>query len=280
MTERLTTFSRDGLTFDVRDAGPLDGPAVVLLHGFPQLSDSWDQVAPILHAAGLRTVAMDQRGYSPGARPRGRRAYRSTELVADVEALVGAAGGGPVHLVGHDWGAAVAWGVAALRPQLARSLVAVSVPHPAAFLGSVLRSDQGLRSWYMALFQLPWLPERLAAGGRIFPRFLAELGMTEEMLARFHDQFLTGDRLTAALNWYRAIPFASPGDLRRKVGVPTTMVWSDRDAALGPASARMCGSWVDAPYQLRVLEGVGHWIPNEAPGQLADAILDRIGSVA
>lgn len=281
MTERLTSFSRDGLTFDVRDAGPLDGPVVVLLHGFPQLSDCWDRVAAILHAEGLRTVAPDQRGYSPGARPRGRWAYRAPELVADVAALVEAVGGqGPVHLVGHDWGAACSWGFAAEHPELVRSLVAVSVAHPAAFLGSMLRSDQGLRSWYMGLFQLPWLPEALARRNRFFPHFVDRLGMNEEMQERFRDQFLTGDRLTAALNWYRAIPLAPPGDVRRKVCVPTTLVWSDRDTALGPKSAEMCASWVDAAYELRVLEGVGHWIPDEAPDELADAILDRVRSVA
>ncbi|MCX6472027.1 alpha/beta fold hydrolase, partial [Rhodococcus sp. (in: high G+C Gram-positive bacteria)] len=107
--DRLTSYSRSGLTFDVRDEGPADGPVVVLLHGFPQDSRSWDHLAPLLHARGFRTVAPDQRGYSPGARPKARWAYRGSELAADTVALIDALAVGKVHLVGHDWGAAVAW---------------------------------------------------------------------------------------------------------------------------------------------------------------------------
>ena len=108
---------------------------------------SWRAVAPLLHAHGLRTLAPDQRGYSPGARPRRRRDYRLDRLVADVVALVDEVGR-PVHLVGHDWGAVVAWVLAATRPDLVRTLTAVSVPHPAAFVRAALTSRQGLRSWY------------------------------------------------------------------------------------------------------------------------------------
>lgn len=114
--ERITQFTRDGLTFDVRDEGPLDGAGVVLLHGFPEDSSSWNRVAPLLHAHGLRTIAPDHRGYSPGARPSGVAAYHLDELVADVLALLDAVGE-PVHLVGHDWGGGVAWQVAGQHPE-------------------------------------------------------------------------------------------------------------------------------------------------------------------
>src|ERR1041384_1882603 len=96
-------ITRAGLTFDVHEAGPADGEPVVLLHGFPQFSDSWDALAPLLHAGGCRTVAMDQRGYSPGARPPGRQAYRMSEITADAVALLDQVGGS-AHVVGHDWG--------------------------------------------------------------------------------------------------------------------------------------------------------------------------------
>lgn len=280
MTERLATFTRDGITFDVRDTGPLDGPVVVLLHGFPQKASCWDRVAVLLNEQGLRTIAPDQRGYSPGARPRGRWAYRGSELIADIEALVAAVGRGPVHLVGHDWGSAIAWGVAALHPERVRSLVAVSVAHPAAFLGSMLRSDQARRSWYFAFFQLPLVPERLAARDRMFPSFLTSVGMTADLLDRFRDELVSDTGLTGPLNWYRALPFASPADIRRRVTVPTTMVWSDEDPALGRTGAEMTERWVDAPYELRVLEGVSHFIPDEVPDVLAEAVLDRVATVA
>src|SRR5919202_1224240 len=100
----MDTFTRDGLTFDVRDAGPADGEPVVLLHGFPQDGSAFDRLTPLLAAAGLRTLAPDQRGYSPGARPAGRSAYRVRELEADVLALLDAAGLASAHVVGHDWG--------------------------------------------------------------------------------------------------------------------------------------------------------------------------------
>ncbi len=108
MGERITTIERDGLRFDIRDEGPIDGEPIVLLHGFPQDSRSWDAVAPRLHAAGYRTFAPDQRGYSPGARPPRRRDYSLDLLVGDVAALIESVPGGRAHVVGHDWGAAVA----------------------------------------------------------------------------------------------------------------------------------------------------------------------------
>ena len=199
MTERITTYRHDGLDFDVRDTGPLDGTPAVLLHGFPQRNTMWDPVAPLLHEHGIRTLAPDQRGYSPGARPPRRRDYRSAHLAGDVEALV-AEVGVPVHLVGHDWGAAVAWLVAARRPELVRSLTAVSVPHPMAFLRAMATSSQGVRSWYMYLFQLPGVAERLAAqpGGR-FDRNLRNTGMTGAEVARFRREIVEYGALPGGL---------------------------------------------------------------------------------
>lgn len=273
---RVGGFTRDGLTFDVTDTGPLDGEPVVLLHGFPQRASSWDAVAPRLHLAGLRTLAPDQRGYSPGARPRGRRAYAMPHLVADVAALVHRVGR-PVHLVGHDWGAAVGWLTAANHPDLVRSLTAVSVPHPRAMLQAARRSDQLRRSWYMGLFQLPWLPERLLASPR-GAGWLRAGGMTPPMLDRFQQEVVAAGALRGGLQWYRALPLSRPGTLRSRVPVPTTMVWSDRDVALARAGAELSEGWVDADFELVVLEGVSHWIPEEAPEPLADAVLRRVSA--
>ena len=272
--QRMTTFTRDGLVFDVRDTGPADGTPVVLLHGFPQDSRAWEAVSCLLHARGYRTLAPDQRGYSPGARPRSRRAYRASELTADVVALVEAAGLGPVHLVGHDWGAVVAWGVAAARPDLFRSLTAVSVPHPAAFMRSLVTSSQGLRSWYMAVFQLPWWPERQLSSGKPCERALRSIGMSREAATR--DAARMRDLRTArgALNWYRAMAFSRSGALRAPVTVPTLHVWSDGDAAIGPKGAALTPRFVTGPYRYEVLHGVSHWIPEEAPARL-DALLGR-----
>lgn len=152
---RLSTFERQGLTFEVRDTGPQDGTPVVLLHGFPQTSASWTSVAELLNGQGFRTLAPDQRGYSPGAALSRRRDYRLSELVDDAAALIETAGAGPVHLVGHDWGAAVAWGLAAERADLVRTLTAVSVSHPLAFVYSMFSSGQALKSWYCSSSSCP-----------------------------------------------------------------------------------------------------------------------------
>jgi len=168
-------FRRGAWTFEVIDRGPADGPPVVLLHGFPQLNTTWNAVIDRLVAQGYRCLAPNQRGYSPGARPPHRRDYVVDELVADVVALIDEAELPKVHLVGHDWGATVAWAMAAQRPDRLATMTALSVPHPAAFLKSMTTSRQGLASWYMYAFQLPGIPERVLArgDGRMFARALS-----------------------------------------------------------------------------------------------------------
>lgn len=275
MAQRVEQFTNDGLTFDVRDTGPLEGPVVVLLHGFPQRAACWDAVAERLHQQGFRTVAPDQRGYSPGARPRGRRAYRMSRLVSDVEALIRAIGAGPVHLVGHDWGAAVAWPTAAQHPDLVRTLTAVSVAHPGAFLRSMLGS-QVLRSWYMGFFQLPWVPERVLSSPASARRALGASGMRRDELATFRRDIVEYGALAGGLGWYRGLPFSHPGAAQAKVQVPTLQVWSDQDAALGRRSVELNERFVEGPYSLEVLEGVSHWIPEQAPAALADLVLGHV----
>jgi pimeloyl-ACP methyl ester carboxylesterase len=275
-TERLSTYRHDGLVFDVRDEGPLDGDPVVLLHGFPERGTSWRDVVPLLHEAGLRTYAPDQRGYSAGARPRRRRDYRMPLLVGDVVALLEGIGR-PVHLVGHDWGAAVAWTVAGEHPELVRTLSAVSVPHPAAFFRALVSSAQGLRSWYMGLFQLPLLPELVArVPGGPFDVALRRSGMTADDVGRFRTEIVDEGALGGGLAWYRAVPLVSPGSTGRRVGVPTTFVWSDGDVAIDRRSAEHSADWVDGDYRFEVLEGVSHWIPTHAPEALAGLVLDRV----
>jgi pimeloyl-ACP methyl ester carboxylesterase len=274
---RIGDFTRDGLVFDVRDAGPVDGTPVVLLHGFPQSSRTWDAVSPLLHARGYRTIAPDQRGYSPRARPGPRRAYRQSELIADVVGLVDAVGVGPVHLVGHDWGGVVAWGVAAERPGLLRSLTALSVPHPAAMAKAMVTSDQALRSYYMALFQLPLLPERLllSGGGNPLRRSLRGGGLSQEAAAHYVSRMREPGALSAALGWYRALPW-STRDPVGTVRVPTLHVWSTGDAFLGRVSIEATRQYVDAPYRLEVLEDVTHWIPELAPDRVAELVTAHV----
>ncbi|GAB2461158.1 alpha/beta fold hydrolase [Jatrophihabitans fulvus] len=270
----METYTRNGLTFDVSDSGPSDGEVVVLLHGFPQNRHEWRSVTPHLTASGLRVLAPDQRGYSPGARPEGRRAYVISELVDDVVALIDAAGVEKAHVVGHDWGAQVAWSLASKHPERVHTLTAVSVPHPQAFTWA-LKHGQALKSWYMLFFQLPVLPERLLPTTRV-EKLLGGSGLTPEQV-RSYIAPLGRDGLTTALNWYRALPF-SQGEhgYGRRTTVPTTYVWSDGDAALGRAGAEATERFVKGPYRFEVLPGLSHWIPDEAPDRLAELILDRV----
>ncbi|MDG4860279.1 alpha/beta fold hydrolase [Streptomyces sp. T-3] len=276
--QRITSFERKGLVFDVVDQGPLDGDVVVLLHGFPQTASSWDLLAPLLHASGYRTLAPDQRGYSPRARPRGRFAYRLSELTEDILALVQAVGadGRKVHVVGHDWGASVAWTLAAARPDVVATVTALSVPHPAAFMWALFTSRQFLLSWYMFVIQLPWLPELLVrqihrrARSRLIAGLVAS-GYTEASAVRDTGFLVNSGALTPALNWYRAMALNPPSRLA-KVSVPALFIRSDNDPALGRRGAELTRRFVTGPYTFHTLTGVGHWIPEQAAGEVAELL--------
>jgi pimeloyl-ACP methyl ester carboxylesterase len=275
--ERISTVERDGLVFGVLDDGPIDGEPVVLLHGWPERATVWRDVAPILNAAGYRTLAMDRRGFAPGARPKRIRDYRLPILAADVAGLIDEVGGS-AHVVGHDWGAAVAWTVAGHFPDQVRTLTAVSVGHPAAFMKAMVKSDQLRKAYYMLAFQLPFLPELLVRRRPAwFDLQLRKGGMTKDDVARFRREIVEDGALPTSLNCYRAVPFTHPRAVQFRVTAPTTMVWSSKDVALGRWAPEHSGEWVDGPFDFVVLDDVSHWIPTEAPDALAGAILGRMG---
>ncbi|MCV7360875.1 alpha/beta fold hydrolase [Mycolicibacterium neworleansense] len=281
----MDQYRRGELVFDVIDDGPADGPVVVLLHGFPQQNSSWEPIISLLTAEGFRCLAPNQRGYSAGARPLRRRDYRATELVKDTLALIDASGSDRVHLVGHDWGAAVAWGLASYAPERLASLSALSVPHPIAFLRSMLTSRQGLYSWYMYVNQFPWLAERLMLGrdgsGKSMAKALIRSGLPQEAAARDVRSMAEAGALTAALNWYRAMPMSRPRSRSRsragaaqKVTVPTLYVWSDRDIAITAKPARDTANYVSGPYRFETMHGASHWLPEEKPAEVARMLLE------
>lgn len=274
-----TAITLDGLTFDVRTAGPADGRPVLLLHGFPQAGRSWDAVAGRLAAAGYRTIAPDQRGYSPGARPPDVSDYAMPHLVADALGILGALGVERADVAGHDWGAAVAWELAIGHPERVRTLTAVSVPHPAAF-GWARRNDadQRERSTYIGLFREPGRAERvLLEDGARRLRATYEGVLPEASVEEYVRRFSEPGALTAALNWYRAMGRNGSGP-PADVSVPTTYVWSTEDRALGRAGAERCGDHVTGPYEFAVLEGVTHWVPEQAPERLAEIIERRLAA--
>jgi pimeloyl-ACP methyl ester carboxylesterase len=268
-----------GLTFEVTEGGPPGGPPVILLHGFPVNRHCWDGVTPYLNDAGLRTFAVDQRGYTPDARPSGVDAYRMAECVADAAAFVDELAGGRADLVGHDFGALVSWQLAAEHPERVRSLTTVSVPHPAAF-GQALLTDpeQQRRSSYVELFRMVGKAEQVLSrdGGAGLRKVLDGVGDRLEVYAA---ALLEPGALTATLNWYRALvieELVKVGPVAR----PTTFVWGDRDTAVAPATAFAAGDHVTGDYRFLPLPGVDHWVTDAQPAVLAQAILTRIADAS
>lgn len=272
-------ISVDDLVLDALDLGPPDGEPVLLLHGFPQTSHCWRGVIPTLVAAGLRVVAPDLRGYSPDARPSGAEAYRMPHLVGDATTVLDALGGS-AHVVGHDWGAAVAWQLAARFPERVRSLTAVSVPHPLAFVAALRTDpDQRERSLYMRDFAAAGYEDRLLADGAAGLRALfADAGGAVDVA---HVLSVVGDPvvLRHCLDFYAAASLEDMAGLGA-VTVPTLHVWSDQDRALGSVGARGTADHVTGPYRFEVLPGISHWIPEQAPERLAQLVLEQVRSVA
>ena len=274
----MEQYSRGELVFDVIDAGPSDGPVVVLLHGFCQRNTNWNAVIPRLTARGYRCLAPNQRGYSPGARPTRRRDYRVPELVEDVGALIDASGAERVHLVGYDWGATVAWGAAAEIPDRLATVSPLSVPHPAAFLKALATSRQGLASWYIYFFQLPRLPERYFLGrhgqATQLSKFMQSGKQAPEAADRDARAMADPGVLSAGLNWYRAIPLTNMRGVGAKITVPTMYVWSDGDTFLLGKGARGSGRYVSGEYRFETLHRVSHWMLDEQPDAVADLLLE------
>ena len=275
----------NGQTFAVDEAG--EGDAVALcLHGFPECRYSWRLQLPALAAAGWRAVAPDLRGYGDSSRPANRDAYRIEHLVADAAALFDALGARRRLLVGHDWGAMIAWSFAMARTRPLDGLVVMNVPHPAVFR-RVLRHSwaQRGRSWYVGFFQLPWLPEALLTAGRARAVAQSFRGMAvnkaafpPDVLERYRRNALRPGAMTAMLNYYRANfaglsegPAPSP-----TIEVPTLMIWGEQDTALGLELTEGYEPYV-ADFTLERLPGVSHWVQQEAPDAVNARLLAWLG---
>jgi pimeloyl-ACP methyl ester carboxylesterase len=283
----------NGLTFRARVAGPEDGRVVLLLHGFPQTSRCWAAQLDALGAAGRRAVAVDQRGYSPGARPGDPAAYAMAHLVDDVLGIVDALGTDQVDLVGHDFGGAVAWTVAGHHPGKVRTLTIASTPHPLAFVRAYQArpaaggqggdggspSDQNQRSGYMRAF-------REAPRGQVEDELLADgaaglrqayTGLPEASIAAHIEDMSAPGALVAAVDWYRAMS-AKASAAVPPCPVPTLYVWSDADPSIGRAAAEATEHHVTGPYEFVVLEGVSHWIPEQAASAFTSLLLTHLAA--
>jgi pimeloyl-ACP methyl ester carboxylesterase len=266
----------NGFCFDGLAAGPKTGELVLFLHGFPQFAEAWHAVMEPVAAAGYRVVAVNQRGYSAGARPGTVEAYGAVELSSDVLGFADALRAERFHLVGHDWGGVVGWRVAAAHPERVLSLTAVSMPHPDAFLEALEKDeDQRSRSKYILLFRAPaGMAETalLAINARGLRKAYAGKLPAAEVEANVR-RFAEDGALRAALNWYRAL------DRKARIGeikVPTLYIWGEDDRALGEAAALGTVRFVKGPYRFERLVGKSHWLLEEAPETVARLLTEQL----
>lgn len=258
------------------------GPLVVLLHGFPEFWYSWRHQIPVLAGAGFRVAAPDLRGYNESDKPEGVEAYRMSELVEDVAGLVRALGEERAVIVGHDWGGALAYAFAMMRPEMTARLAVLNCPHPDIFGRAIAEGDieQMKKSWYMFFFQLPAVPEALLAAGDF--RLLKRLAYDHSRrgtfrrrdLARYCEAFARPGALTGALNWYRAM-FRRPqgGRVYPTIAAPTLVVWGTGDHFLGAPLLKGMRRHFRGPFTLVRLPGVSHWVQQEAPRRVNELLL-------
>lgn len=279
-TEILTIRTNDPkygrLVFDAIAAGPPDGELVLLLHGFPQTKRCYRGQLPALAAAGYRAVAVDQRGYSPGARPAGVEAYHTDHLSADVLRIADALGAEKFHLVGHDFGAVVGWQIAARHGKRLLTYTPLAVGHPLAYVEAIADpdGDQLMRSGYFEWFVKPETDQELGDYERLYAIYPAA-GLSEEDANAYAAALGTPDAIGACLNWYRASGIHQITNLP-PVTVPVLFIWSTEDVALGPASAYGTERHVAGPYRLEVIEGVDHWLPEHATARVNELLLEHL----
>ena len=271
-----TTVPAAGFEFDALTAGPAGGPLVLLLHGFPQSSECWRAALASLGDAGFRAVAPDQRGYSPGASPRGVPAYRVGELTRDVVDIAAALGAERFHLIGHDWGGTVAWALAGDEPQRVLSLTAVSTPHTAALARALRGRRQRARMAYIPVLRLPHVPEALfqTAGGAVAEQALVATGLPRPLVRR-DIASLRRAGPSGPLNWYRALGL-EPRPHVNDVSAPTLFVWGTDDVAFGREAAERTADHVTGPYHFVELQGASHWIPDLHWDDIEDLVLAHL----
>lgn len=276
-----TTVETNGVDLHVVRLGPDDGPPVVCLHGFPECWYGWLPVARRLADAGYRVIVPDQRGYNESEKPSGVAAYRLPTLAADVAGLIEAVGVDAAHVVGHDWGAAVAWWLALDHPDHVETLAAVNVPHPTVMARTLRRSwDQRRRSWYMGFFQVPRLPERVARAGnwRLFERSLRESSrpgtFDAEDFERYRAAWGKPGAVTAMVNWYRAAARYPLPDRTDPVDPPTLVLWGTDDAFLRTEMARESVAYCRDGRAV-LFDDATHWVHHEYPGRVADHLRER-----
>jgi pimeloyl-ACP methyl ester carboxylesterase len=275
----------------ISEEGDPSGEPVILLHGFPEISYSWRRQLPALAAAGYHAVAPDLRGYGDSDRPPAVDDYLAPKLVGDIAGLIRALGHESAHIVGHDWGGGLAWGLAGNLPSAVRSLTILNAP--VGVVSARLRREdpaQRAKSWYMLLFQFPGVAETwLSADGFAnLSAFVFETAAAGTFPPEEREVYISAlgrdGALTAALNYYRAnMPPASwlrdPPD-PPPVAAPTMIIWGEADAYMDPILLERSAATVTGPLRIERLPGVSHWVQQEAPDRVNELLVDFLGSLA
>ncbi len=279
----------NGLTFEVDEAKGGDGTRLALcLHGFPESKFSWRFQLPLLAELGYLAWAPNQRGYGASSRPKGVAAYDIDHLVADVEALIAASGAKETLLIAHDWGAIIAWHCAMRKIRTLTRLVIMNVPHPRRFAEDIRKSRaQQKKSWYVAFFQLPWLPEWFltrkqakGVGGAFYNMAIDKSRFPDDVLQHYRENALLPGAATAMVNYYRAARKAGSAKMAPEPGtvdVPTLIIWGEEDAALEKSLVPGTERFV-SDLTVRYLPGVSHWVQQEAPEKVNEILAEWLAS--
>ncbi|KHF40185.1 alpha/beta fold hydrolase [Halalkalibacter okhensis] len=260
----------NGVTLHTAVAGPCDGPLVILLHGFPEFWYGWrNQIAPLVEA-GYRVVVPDQRGYNLSDKPNGIKQYTLDILRDDVIGLIKHFKREKVRLVGHDWGGAVAWHLAASRPTYVQTLIPMNMPHPAVFGKTITRCPlQLVKSLYILFFQIPRIPEEmlLADEWKLMKRILLHSCKSNTFrlddLKNYQTAWAQTGALTAMLEWYRAIRLGSLNMVPdEKITIPVRMIWGKNDSFLSLPLAKESMTMCD-DGQLILVDEATHWVQHE-----------------
>jgi pimeloyl-ACP methyl ester carboxylesterase len=262
------SFPLNGLELSVTLAG--EGRPVLMLHGFPDSAELWRKMIPPLTEAGFAVVAPDQRGFGRSSAPTGETDYTVDKIVADAIALLDTLGLDQVDLVAHDWGAIIGWALVARHPERFRRYVAFSVGHPSSYADGGL--EQKLKGWYVLMFQARGFAEAVFRAANF--RILRVMTKDHPEVEHWASDMSRPGRLTAAINWYRANFKLLFGRPIGRVRTPVLGVWSSDDIALSEDQMTGSAKYMDAPFRYARLDGVGHWIPVDAPEAASRLVID------
>ncbi len=279
MDIEFKNIETNGVTLRTALAGPERGEPIILLHGFPDHWMAWRKQIGPLAEAGYRVIVPDQRGYNLSSKPSGPRNYKYPLLIDDIVGLAKALGYDRFNLIGHDWGAAVAWGIALKSPLNVKKLIIINAPIPCVFREFMKKNVRQMRrSWYMGFFQIPILPELSIK--RQFKKLVDKVipGLSPEEKTQYLEALNQPRALTCMLNWYRAIKFYEPKPHEQlNVVVPTLILWGKKDRYLRPELAELSRDKCDMG-KLVLFDKAGHWVMVEEAERVNELILNQLSS--